>query len=216
MLKKTTLLLLLLLVTLSGHSQSVRIGIVDDYFTHNPLEKGYQDYFSFITAHPESEALDLDFTRYCVEFSYLGPRSIHELQLKGRPDYVLIILGTSSTLIDHVAGMPKISTSDFERPYLKTISKIRAIGAYPVVVIPPAYPFPRGGNRAELEPYIDVLVDIAKRKSLGIIDLYHPHVNAMDRDFKPLEAKDIADELMQKLMRQLKADGFYGDAYSRF
>jgi len=113
------------------------IVFIDDFDSNSALEPNYFMYFNAIK---EGKLLgDFIYKRVNIDFDISGPKSIRTVDLSSRPDFVILILGTSATTLNPNNNTTGISPNDYKNEYVEFVRRVTPHGSTIIVVSPPPY-----------------------------------------------------------------------------
>ena len=121
----------------NSNTHKKTIVFIDDFNTNSTLEPNYYKYFDNISE--EKTLGDLNYKRLNVDFDIYGNKSIRSVNLNFKPDYIVLILGTSTTTINSSNNTTIISATDYKNEYVDFVRRITPHGATIIIVSPPPY-----------------------------------------------------------------------------
>jgi len=140
--KRIVIISIIAVFTTNVYAQNVNehkktIVFIDDFDSNSKLEPNYYKYFNEIK---EGKLLgDLTYERLNIHFDITGPKSIREVDLKHNPEYVVLILGTSTTTINPDNNTAGISPIDYKNEYVDFVKRTTPHGSTIIVMSPPPY-----------------------------------------------------------------------------
>jgi hypothetical protein len=159
-------------MVVNGYSQDKNtekktIVFIDDFDRNSELEPNYYQYFKKIV---EGQLFgDLNYKRLNIDFDISGPKSIRKVDLSFKPDYVVVILGTSATTINSNNSSINISAIDYKNEYIDFIKRITPQGAVLIVVSPPPYPTKSEDEDIKIIENINAVQDVVESSNYSKI-----------------------------------------------
>ncbi len=133
---------------------------IDDFDTNSTLEPNYYQYFNKIK---EGKLLgDLDYKRVNIDFEISGTKSIRKVDLSSKPDYIVLILGTSATTLNPNNNTAGISPTDYKNEYVDFVKRVTPQGSTIIVMSPPPYPTTNKEEDKKIIENINAVQDVVE------------------------------------------------------
>lgn len=136
------------------------IVFIDDFDSNSVLEPNYFEYFNKIK---EAKLLgNLNYKRLNIHFDISGPKSIRHIDLSHKPEFIVLILGTSATTINSANNTTGITPTDYKNEYVNFVKRIKPHGSTIIVVSPPPYPTKSKEEDKKIIDNINAVQDVAE------------------------------------------------------
>lgn len=187
------------------NSELKTIFFIDDFDTNSKLELNYYKYFDQIK---EGKLLgNYNYKRLNIHFDVSGPKSIRSVDLSSHPDYVVLILGTSTTTINPNNNTAGISPTDYKNEYIEFVKRVTPHGSTIIVVSPPPYPTKSKEEDIKIIENINAVQDIvesSKYDKIYYIKLYkHILRNYQESNVSPKQLSTWITELIKNDVKEL-------------
>jgi hypothetical protein len=188
-----------------NNNEKKTIVFIDDFDTNSKLEPDYYLYFEKIK---EGQLFgDLNYERLNVDFDISGPKSIRQVDLSYKPDFVVLILGTSATTLNPENNTPGISPTDYKNEYVEFVKRVTPHGSIIIVASPPPYPTESEEEDKKIIENINAVQDIAessKYRKIHYIKLYkHILHNYQESSVSPKELSTWLVRLIKDDVKEL-------------
>ena len=208
---KPAILIIALLVSTIVFGQSTiqpkkkTIVFIDDFNSNSKLEPDYYKYFDAIKQGKLFG--DLKYERLNIDFNISGAKSIRLVDLSYKPDFVVLILGSSSTTINPDNNSAGISPTDYKNEYIKFVKRVIPYGSTIIVVSPPPYPTKSKEEDEKIIENINAVQDVVESshyKEIYYIKLYkHVLRNYQESSISPKELSTWIVRLIKDDVKEL-------------
>ncbi len=179
---------------------------IDDFDTNSLLEPNYFKYFEEIK---EGKLLgDFNYKRVNIDFDISGPKSIRSVDLSTHPDFVVLILGTSTTTLNPNNNTTTgISPTDYKNEYVEFVRRVTPHGSTIIVASPPPYSTKSKEEDTKIIENINAVQDVvesSKYEKIYYIKLYkHILRNYQESNVSPKQLATWITELIKNDVKEL-------------
>ena len=184
------------------------IVFIDDFDSSSTLEP---DYYLYFQAIKEGKLFgDFNYERLNIHFDISGPKSIREVDLSHKPEFVVLILGTSATTINSSNNTAGISPTDYKNEYVEFVRRVTPHGSTIIVLSPPPYPTKSKEEDEKIVENINAVQDVVESSpydKIYYIKLYkHILRNYQESLISPKELSTWIVRLIKKDVKELDTD----------
>ena len=210
--KSILIIILIAFVNTANAQDSINpkktITFIDDFDSNSTLEP---DYFQYFQAIKEGKLFgDLNYERLNVHFDISGAKSIRSIDLSHKPEFVVLLLGTSATTINPSNNTAGISPTDYKNEYVDFVRRVTPHGSTIIVLSPPPYPTESKEEDLKIIENINAVQDIVESSpydKIYYIKLYKNILhNYQESSISPKELSTWIVRLIKDDVKELNID----------
>ncbi|MCK5782324.1 MAG: SGNH/GDSL hydrolase family protein [Flavobacteriales bacterium] len=177
------------------------IMFIDDFDELSELEPDYYQYFDEIK---NDELLGhFDYNRLNIDFNFGSKKSIRDVNLNFEPDFIILILGTSTTTINTVNNSMSITPIDYRNEYVNFVRRIATENSTIIVVSPPPYNTETKEEDEAIVDNINAVQELAEKKDkVHYVKLYKNILHNYQESI--ISPKELATWLTRLLKDEIK------------